>query len=198
AVIAVRDSGIGIAPEMLPRVFDLFAQAEQGLDRAQGGLGIGLTIVKRVVELHGGSVEARSDGFGRGAEFIVRLPALPAAPAETVAAPLSRPRETVRSRILVVEDNVEAAESLAKLLELFGHEVHVAHDGPAALELARTKTPRVLLVDIGLPGMDGYEVARLARQDPRLRDAVLFALTGYGRDEDRKAALAAGFDGPRL
>ena len=195
AVLAVRDSGIGIAPDMLPYVFDLFAQAERGLDRAQGGLGIGLTIVKRVIELHGGRVDARSDGVGRGAEFVVRLPALPAAPAETAAAPLSRPRETVRARILVVEDNVDAAETLGALLELLGHEVHVAHDGPAALELARAKTPRVLLVDIGLPGMDGYEVARRAREDPQLRGAILFALTGYGRDEDRKAALDAGFDG---
>jgi CheY-like chemotaxis protein len=194
AVLTVRDSGIGIAPDMLRRVFDLFAQAERGLDRAQGGLGIGLTIVKRVVELHGGRVEARSDGVGRGAEFVVRLPALPATP-ETVAAPASSPRESARARILVVEDNAEAAESLATLLEVLGHEVHVAHDGPAALELARAKTPRVLLVDIGLPGMDGYEVARRAREDPRLRGAVLFALTGYGRDEDRAAALAAGFNG---
>jgi PAS domain S-box-containing protein len=195
AVIAVRDSGIGIAPDMLPRVFDLFAQAERGLDRAQGGLGIGLTVVKRVVELHGGCVEARSDGVGHGAEFVVRLPALPAEPAETVAAQLSYPREVVRSRILVVEDNLAAAETLGKLLEVLGHEVHIAHNGPAALELARTKTPRVLLVDIGLPGMNGYEVARRAREDPRLRGAVLLALTGYGRDEDREAALAAGFDG---
>ena len=194
AVLTVRDSGIGIAPDMLRRVFDLFAQAERGLDRAQGGLGIGLTIVKRVVELHGGRVEARSDGVGRGAEFVVRLPALPATP-ETAAAPASSPRESARARILVVEDNAEAAESLATLLEVLGHEVHVAHDGPAALELARAKTPRVLLVDIGLPGMDGYEVARRAREDPRLRGAVLFALTGYGRDEDRAAALAAGFNG---
>jgi PAS domain S-box-containing protein len=194
AVLAVRDSGIGIAPDMLRRVFDLFAQAERGLDRAQGGLGIGLTIVKRVVELHGGRVEARSDGVGRGAEFVVRLPALPATP-ETAAAPASSPRESARARILVVEDNVEAAETLVMLLEVLGHEVHVAHDGPAALELARAKTPRVLLVDIGLPGMDGYEVARRAREDPRLRGAVLFALTGYGRDEDRAAALAAGFNG---
>jgi PAS domain S-box-containing protein len=195
AVLAVRDDGVGIAPDMLPRVFDLFAQAERGLDRAQGGLGIGLTIVKRVVELHGGRVEARSDGVGRGAEFVVRLPALPATLEEPSAAPASRPRETVRARILVVEDNVQAAESLVTLLELLGHEVHVAHDGRAALELARAKSPRVLLVDIGLPGMDGYEVARRAREDPRLRDAILFALTGYGRDEDRAAALAAGFDG---
>jgi PAS domain S-box-containing protein len=195
AVLAVRDSGIGIAPDMLKRVFDLFAQAERGLDRAQGGLGIGLTIVKRVAELHGGRVEARSDGVGRGAEFVVRLPVLPAAPEATAAAPGSGAGDTMRQRILVVEDNVDTAETLAMLLEVLGHEVHVAHDGPAALELARAKTPRVLLVDIGLPGMDGYEVARLARQDPRLRDAVLFALTGYGRDEDRKAALAAGFDG---
>jgi PAS domain S-box-containing protein len=196
AVLAVRDSGIGIAPDMLPRVFDLFAQAERGLDRAQGGLGIGLTIVKRVVELHGGRVEARSDGVGRGAEFVVRLPALPAAPEETAAAPVeSSPRKGARARVLVVEDNPATAETLVMLLELLGHEVHVAHDGRAALELARATTPRVLLVDIGLPGMNGYEVARRAREDPQLRDAVLFALSGYGRDEDRAAALAAGFDG---
>jgi two-component system CheB/CheR fusion protein len=195
AVLAVRDTGIGIAPDMLPHVFDLFAQAERGLDRAQGGLGIGLTIVKRVTELHGGRVEARSDGVGRGAEFAVRLPALAAAPEEAAAAPVTRPRETIRSRILVVEDNVDAAETLAALLELLGHEVHVAHDGYAALELAHAKEPRVLLVDIGLPGMDGYEVARRARKDPRLQGAILFALTGYGRDDDRKTALAAGFDG---
>jgi len=195
AVLAVRDTGIGIAPDMLPHVFDLFAQAERGLDRAQGGLGIGLTIVKRVTELHGGRVEARSDGVGRGAEFVVRFPALPAAPEEAAAPPASVPRETVRSRILVVEDNVDTAETLVTLLELLGHEVHVAHDGRAALELAHAKAPRVLLVDIGLPGMDGYEVARRARADPRLQGAILFALTGYGRDEDRKTALAAGFDG---
>src|SRR5262249_45144880 len=136
-----------------------------------------------------------SEGVGRGAEFVVRLPALPAAPEETAAAPVSRPPETARARILVVEDNVQAAETLVTLLRVLGHEVHVAHDGYAGLELARTKTPRLLLVDIGLPGMDGYEVARRAREDPTLRDAVLFALTGYGRDEDREAALAAGFDG---
>ena len=195
AVLAVRDSGIGIAPDMLQRVFDLFTQAERGLDRGQGGLGIGLTIVKRVVELHGGRVEARSGGVGRGAEFVVRLPVRSVSPEESASAPVSRPRETVRARILVVEDNVQAAESLVTLLKVLGHEVHLAHDGHAGLELARSQTPRLLLVDIGLPDMDGYEVARRAREDPRLSGAVLFALTGYGRDEDRKAALAAGFDG---
>ncbi len=197
--IRVRDDGIGIGPEMLERVFDLFAQAERSLARIQGGLGIGLTIVKRLVELHGGRVEARSAGLGKGAEFIVRLPAvaLPVAVAherDGTAVSLPTDDRAEYTRVLLVEDNVDAADSLAALLEVMGHRVRVAHDGPRALEIARTRLPDLMLVDIGLPGMDGYEVAREVRRDPQLRNVVLVALTGYGRDEDREHALAAGFD----
>jgi PAS domain S-box-containing protein len=193
-VLRVADRGVGIAPEMLPRVFDLFAQADRSLDRPQGGLGIGLTVVKRLVELHGGSVEARSDGIGRGAEFVVRLPAL-VAPPETTA-PAADAASSVRpcARIVLVDDNADVAESLSMLLELLGHRVRVAVDGPSALELARTAVPDVMLIDIGLPGMDGYEVARRVRRDPALGGVALIALTGYGRDEDRERARDAGFD----
>ncbi len=193
AVIRVADNGIGMAADMLPRVFDLFAQADHSLDRADGGLGIGLTLVKRIVEFHGGAVEARSRGLGRGSEFIVRLPALPPRTATTAAGP---PPRVVASPVslIVVEDNVDAAESLVMLLELFGHNVRAFHDGAAALDGACAEPPDVMLVDIGLPGMDGYEVARRARREPRLRRVSLVALTGYGRDEDRQAAIAAGFD----
>jgi two-component system CheB/CheR fusion protein len=194
AVLRVRDDGIGIAPETLPHVFDLFAQGDRALDRAQGGLGIGLTIVKRLVELHGGRVEAHSRGLAQGAEFVVRLPAVLAPRGEAVAPPAATGGlQSGCARVLVVEDNVDAAESLRMLLELLGHRVRVVHDGPHALEVARATPPDVMLVDIGLPGMDGYEVARRAGEDADLRDVVLVALTGYGRGEDRKRALAAGF-----
>jgi PAS domain S-box-containing protein len=195
AVLRVRDNGAGIEPEMLPRVFDLFAQADHGLDRAHGGLGIGLTVVRQLVELHGGRVEARSDGLGKGAEFLVCLPALSPAPEQAVpAAPREEGGRHGCTRVLVVEDNLDAAESLTMLLEVLGHRVRTVHDGATALDLARANLPDVMLVDIGLPGMDGYEVARRVRQDPRLRPLVLVALTGYGREEDKRQALAAGFD----
>jgi len=194
-VLRVRDDGIGIPAHMLPRVFDLFTQAHRTLDRAQGGLGIGLTVVRRLVELHEGRVEAVSAGAGKGSEFTVRLPALPASRDESPAATSSAKRTRGGgTRILVVEDNPDIAESMVMLLELLGHRVRVAHDGPVALELARATPPDVMLVDIGLPGMDGYEVARRIREDPTLRRVVLVALTGYGRDEDRRQAEAAGFD----
>jgi PAS domain S-box-containing protein len=198
-VLRVRDDGIGIAPEMLPRVFDLFAQAERSLARIQGGLGIGLTIVKRLVELHGGRVEASSDGLGTGAEFVVRLPAtlvptIAADAREGTAASATGDDHAEGTRVLVVEDNVDAADSLGALLEVLGHHVQIANDGPRALDLARAHPPDLMLVDIGLPGMDGYEVAREIRRDPRLRHVVLVALTGYGREEDRTRALEAGFD----
>jgi two-component system CheB/CheR fusion protein len=193
-VLRVRDDGMGIAPDLLPRVFDVFAQSKRGLDRPQGGLGIGLTVVRRLVELHGGRVEAHSDGIDRGAEFIVRLPVPPAArdEADAIAAPLSVASHN--ANVLVVEDNVDAAESLLMLLELLGHRVRVAHDGLDALEAAREQRPDIMLVDIGLPGIDGYEVARRVRQQPELSGVVLVALTGYGRDEDKQCAAAAGFD----
>jgi len=193
-VVRVTDTGIGIAPEMLPRVFDLFAQSRRGLDRTQGGLGIGLTVVRRLVELHGGRIVATSAGLGSGAEFVVRLPALERLPQRAPAAPRRPSAERVPARVLMVEDNPDAAESLQLLLETLGHRVRVAHHGLAALEAARVSRPDVMLVDIGLPGMDGYEVARRIRRDPAFGTPVLVALTGYGREEDRRAALAAGFD----
>jgi two-component system CheB/CheR fusion protein len=194
-VLRVKDNGVGIAPEMLPRVFDLFAQADHTLNRAEGGLGIGLTLVKSVVELHGGRVEAFSEGLGRGSEFVVRLPVLQPGSAPSVP---STPRAVGVSgsarRVLAVDDNVDSAESLGMLLRVQGHEVCTAHDGPAAVEAARSFGPEVVLLDLGLPGMDGYEVARRLRRQPGLESVLLVALTGYGQDEDRRKTMEAGFD----
>jgi CheY-like chemotaxis protein len=198
AVIRVRDNGIGIAPDVLPRVFDLFAQGARSLDRAQGGLGIGLTLVRRIVELHGGTVDASSAGIGRGAEFVIRLRALPPAADGTAVPPPEDARPAVAAhhpaRVLMVEDNPDAAETLVMILELLGHHVRVVHDGLAALDAARANVPDIMLVDIGLPGIDGYEVAQRIRRDAALKHIVLVALTGYGRPEDKELAIAAGFD----
>ena len=206
AELRVIDDGIGIARELLPRVFDLFAQAERSLDRAQGGLGIGLTLVRSLVEMHGGSVAAHSEGPDRGTQFVVRLPlltdaALPAAPARArdasqaaapAAAPGPPPRREGR-RVLVIEDHDDARRSLQRLLQLWGHTVHVAADGPAGVTLAASVRPHIALVDIGLPGLDGYEVARRIRAEAG--DGVhLIALTGYGQPEDHARSRAAGFD----
>jgi PAS domain S-box-containing protein len=194
AVIRIRDNGIGISPELLPQIFDLFVQAERGLDRAQGGLGIGLTIVRSLVGLHGGSVEARSEGPGTGAEFIVRLPlSLDARRGLLADRALPEAERPAASRILVVEDNADAAEGLMMLIEAFGHEVRVATDGLAALDLAAEYVPDLMLVDIGLPGIDGYEVARRIRSAAELSKVPMIALTGYGKDEDRERTRAAGF-----
>jgi PAS domain S-box-containing protein len=191
--IGVSDNGIGIAPEVLPRIFDLFMQGDRSLDRAQGGLGIGLTLVHRLVEMHGGTVSAASAGPGQGSEFVVELPraSVPAVVSTASAAPARRalfPR-----RILVVDDNVDAARTLAEALGAWGHEVGVAHDGPSALEEALRTRPDVVLLDIGLPGMDGYEVARLLRERAGLADTVLIALSGYGQADDRRRSQDAGF-----
>jgi CheY-like chemotaxis protein len=194
--IRVRDTGIGLAAELLPHIFDLFVQGDASLDRTRGGLGIGLTLVRRLVEMHGGRVEARSGGLGHGSEFVVRLPVLGSAlPEAATRPPAGAPPVTGRRlKVLVVEDSQDTAESLTMLLELWGHEVRVAFDGLAALEVAEQLVPDVILSDLGLPGMDGYELARRLRGHPRFGRAVLVALTGYGQEEDKWRALDAGFD----
>jgi signal transduction histidine kinase len=194
AVISVRDHGIGLTRDMLSESFELFAQGDRTPDRAQGGLGIGLSLVKQLVELHHGSVQAASDGPGCGSEFTVRLPCLddPAGDAPEPEPVPPAPDERAR-RVLVVDDNVDAADSLALLLQLDGHEVTLAYDGAAAVDEARRRRPEVVLLDIGLPGMDGYEVCRRLRADG-FADARIIAMTGYGQDRDRQRALEAGFD----
>jgi PAS domain S-box-containing protein len=195
-VLRVRDTGIGIDPELLPHIFELFTQADRAIDRSQGGLGIGLCLVQRLVEMHGGSVEAHSV-LGQGSEFVVRLPLMPAGLPLTPPTPplieLARAPGTA-CRVLVVDDNVDATKSLAMLLKMSGHEVQVAYHGPGALETALAMRPDVVLLDIGLPGMTGYEVAQWIRQQPTLKNTVLVALTGYGREADRQLAFDAGFD----
>jgi CheY-like chemotaxis protein len=191
--IRVTDTGVGIDPGLLHQVFEPFVQAERSLARARGGLGLGLALVKGIIALHGGSVVAQSDGAGRGARLVARLP-LAAPPPERVRRS-DAPRAERRHRVLVVDDNVDAAESLAQLAEMFGHEVEVAYDGPSAIRKARAIHPTVILCDIGLPGMSGYDVARSLRNEPVLVQAQLIAVSGYAQPEDRKAAAEAGFDG---
>ncbi len=198
AVVRVTDNGVGIAGELLPRIFDLFTQAEQSLDRAQGGLGIGLSLVRTMVELHGGTVEAKSAGLGAGSEFIVRLPIADVA-AATVKSPERKPAAeaatSARSRrVLIVEDNVDSAESLKTLLELDGHDVRAVHEGASALAMVESFAPDIALLDLGLPLMNGFDLARSLRALPSTRDATLIALTGYGQSEDRKKSKDAGFD----
>ena len=193
AVLHVRDSGVGIAPELMPHIFDLFTQAERSLARSQGGLGIGLSLVKRIVEMHGGKVMA-SSAVGQGSEFVVRLPVILNAeplppPTRAEKAKLTRPL-----RVLVVDDNEDTATTAALLLRQSGHDVRTAPDGPSALETALDFRPDVALLDIGLPGLDGFEVAKRMRQQPSLQRIVLVAVTGYGRESERQLAQEAGFD----
>jgi PAS domain S-box-containing protein len=194
-VICVRDNGMGITPELMPHIFDLFVQATRSLDRAHGGLGIGLTLVQRLVKLHGGSVEARSDGVGQGSTFIVRLPILAGSPAAAALPPPAPrvPRERPR-RMLIVDDNEDSAQSMAMVQRLRGHETRTAFTGPAALAAAIDFLPEVVLLDIGLPEMDGYEVARRLRAMPAMAGAFVVAMSGYGRDEDIALARQAGMD----
>ncbi len=197
--IRVRDTGLGIDPELLPHIFDLFTQAERRPDRSEGGLGIGLTLVKRIVELHGGTVEAISEGLGSGAEFIVRLPALASAGEQPLAkapsrAPVAAPADARSLRILIVDDNVDAADSIAMLLSMEGHQTRAVHTARAALLAVPEFKPEVVLLDIGLPEMDGYEVARLLRAQNGTHRMRLVAVTGYGQPADRRRAHAAGFD----
>ena len=194
AVVRVRDHGVGIPRESLARIFDMFGQADRDGARSRGGLGIGLSLVKRIAEMHGGTVDAHSDGTGRGSEFVVRIPAIdgrhtaPAAPSRDAAA---RPS---RRRVLVVDDNTDAAESLAALLAIGGHETRLAHNGLRAVEEAKAFQPDVVFLDIGMPELDGHETARRIRQQPWGKDMVLVALTGWGQSEDRRRSQEAGFN----
>ncbi len=193
-VVTVKDTGIGIPPEMLPRVFEMFTQVDQTRERAQGGLGIGLTLAKELVEMHGGTIEARSEGRGRGTEVIVRLPLITEQQSGRERAPSQPGHASPVWRILVVDDNEDSAESLSMLLRLQGHDSSTAHDGPRAIELAEQIRPELVLLDIGLPRMDGLEVCRRIREQAWGRSMIVVALTGWGQDEDRISSKEAGFD----
>jgi two-component system CheB/CheR fusion protein len=189
------DNGVGIAPEMLLRIFDMFTQADRSLERSHGGLGIGLTLVKRLVELHGGSITAASDGTGCGSKFVVRLPNSVEAPQNDRPAPSTAEPFLAARRILVVDDNADSAMTLAMLLELTGNQARTAHDGPAAVEVAASFRPDVVLLDIGLPKMNGYDVCRAIRESPWGKEMTIVALTGWGQDDFRRRSQEAGFDG---
>ena len=194
AVIRVRDNGIGIRPEMLPHVFEMFNQADRSTGRSRGGLGIGLSLVKRILEMHGGSVTAHSAGPGRGSEFTVRLPAIAVTQANAGSNASAANGQPRRRRILVVDDNADAAESLAALLAISGHETRLAHDGHQAVEEAQAFRPEVVFLDIGMPMLDGHETAKMIRQQPWGKEMVLVALTGWGQSEDRRRSRDAGFN----
>jgi PAS domain S-box-containing protein len=196
AVVRVLDTGIGIPPEMLPRIFDMFTQVDHSLDRAEGGLGLGLTLVQRLVEMHGGSVSAHSEGLGQGSEFVVRLPIAASVQIEELksAGESTKPRALGSRRILIVDDNRDAADTLALLLRDMGNIVHTAYDGLEAVAAAATYQPEIILLDIGLPKLNGYDAARRIRESPGGADMLLIALTGWGQDEDRRRSREAGFD----
>jgi signal transduction histidine kinase len=196
AVVSVGDNGPGIPPQKLNAIFEPFEQVDQTLDRSHGGLGIGLTLVKSLIELHGGSVEARSDGPGHGSEFVVRLPALAGGPEPPKATDDRQPdaRPLPRRRVLVVDDVAASAGTLASMLESIGQEVQQQFDGPSAIAAAQRERPEIVFLDIAMPGMDGYQVARQMRATAELSGATLIALTGLGQEEDRRHAFEAGFD----
>jgi len=193
AVLSVRDTGIGIDPQERGCLFVPFVQVSSSLDRARGGLGLGLALVKGIVELHAGTVDVASDGLGRGSEFTVRLP-LVAAPGPHAPAPISPMSRATSRRVLIIDDNVDSVDALRDLLALDGHAVRVAYDGPTGLAVAREFRPEVVFCDIALPEMDGYEVARAMRADDSLKSATLVAISGYARPEDRELSAQAGFD----
>ncbi len=194
-IVRVTDNGLGIPPDLLERVFDLFAQGERTLDRSEGGLGIGLTLAKRIVILHGGMIRGESEGVGKGSTFTVVLPRLrlDIKPALLAEAP-SLPPAARRRSILVVDDNADAASSIAMFLRMLGHDVDIESDGPSALRRIAAAPPEIVFLDIGLPGLDGYEVARRVRERPGGQGIRLYAITGYGQEDDKKRALASGFD----
>jgi CheY-like chemotaxis protein len=193
ALIRVRDAGMGIDPALMPHIFEMFSQGSRDLGRTQSGLGIGLALVKSLVEMHGGTVMAQSEGSGQGSEFIVRLPTVEARGAQL---PLGEwPGLDARPlRVLLVDDVADTRKIFGRLLEILGNQVCTAHDGPSALQAALEFHPDVVLLDIGLPGMDGYEVAQRMRQEPALQNVVLVAVTGYGQGSDRQHSEEAGFD----
>jgi CheY-like chemotaxis protein len=194
AVIRVRDTGTGIAAEQLPRIFDMFMQVDTSLERSVSGLGIGLTLVKNLVEMHDGAVEVHSAGIGQGSEFIVRLPIMLESPTPSQLEPIvGEPKSATGRRILVVDDNRDSATSLALLLKLMGNQTETAYDGLQAVEAAEKFRPEIILLDIGLPKLNGYEAARKIRDQPWSKDVVLVALTGWGQDEDRQRSKEAGF-----
>jgi signal transduction histidine kinase/ActR/RegA family two-component response regulator len=194
-VVRVKDNGAGIAPEALPRMFEMFVQGDRSLARSEGGLGIGLTLVRSLAEMHGGSVSAASDGPGTGSEFVVRLPMAPGARGgDPPPAPTAGDGAVRAARILVVDDNADTARGLSELLGLLGHEASVVHDGPSAIEAARSRRPEVVLLDIGLPGMDGYQVAERLRREAPGPAPVIIAISGYGREDARHRSLEPAFD----
>lgn len=196
AVVCVRDNGVGITAELMPRIFDLFTQGERTLDRSEGGLGIGLTLVRRLVEMHGGTIEVASGGTGKGTEFLVRLPMTASDGVEdhqTPAQPKDVASANASMRVLIVDDNIDAATSMMHFIRKWGYDVRTAHDGYSAVEAARVFRPDVVLLDIGLPGLDGFEVASRLRSMPETSGAQLVAVTGYGQEDDRRRTQNAGF-----
>jgi len=192
--VSIRDNGIGIPKDMQSRVFDIFTQVDRSLEKSQGGLGIGLSIAKRLVEMHGGRITMRSEGHGKGSEFIVRLPARVEPAADRTEAEQDAAAEPARHRVLIAEDNADSASTLGILLEAAGNEVRIAHDGKEALGVARAFKPDVVLLDIGMPRMNGYDACREMRSEPWARRAYFIALTGWAQPEDRDRAHASGFD----
>jgi CheY-like chemotaxis protein/nitrogen-specific signal transduction histidine kinase len=196
AVLRVKDNGLGIPPQMLEHVFDLFAQGERTLARTEGGLGIGLTLARRIVALHGGSITAASEGAGKGSTFTVRLPRLADYARHLFTGMRGAVAPSMQKRsVVVVDDNMDAAESMAMLLRNVGHEVRVQHDGIGALQELTRELPDIVLLDIGLPGLSGYEVAKRLREHPGGEGVRIYAMTGYGQEEDRRRSMEAGFDG---
>jgi CheY-like chemotaxis protein len=194
-VVSVKDTGLGIPPDMLDKIFDLFMQVDHSLERTRGGLGIGLTLVRHLVEMHGGSVHAHSEGPRRGSEFVVRLPRMLETPPPQLPKSVgTQATIAMGRRILVVDDNRDSADSLVMLLRMSGNEVHVAYDGLEAIEAAANLRPDVILLDIGLPRLNGYETAHRIREQPWGKDMMLVAATGWGQDEDRQKSTAAGFN----